>query len=119
MSKPIGRPVLRPSDNDGTIQPQPSTPGFVDLYPHLAEFLVKSRGDGQKATTGTITLFLEQGQFKLCLNDRPLSRSTFISGGSLQQALAAADAALGSHRIKWRVRGYVRAPDRQKYLSQA
>ncbi len=119
MSDKPGRPVARPSQDDGTLPPVVSSPGFVDLYPHLADFLIKSRGDGQTPTTGTITLFLEQGHFKLCLNDRPLARSTFISGWTLHEALKAADAALRSNMIRWRVRGYVRAPDRQKFLTSA
>lgn len=119
MTRKIGRSVRRPSDNDGTLPEPVSSPGFVDLYPHLAEFLVKSRGSGQTPSTGTVTLFLEQGRFKLCLNDRPRSRSTFVSGRTLYEALGAADAGIGSNRLKWRTRGYVQAPDRQKTLSRA
>ncbi len=119
MAEKLGRPVQRPSNDDGQLGPVVSTPGFVDLFPHLAEFLVKSRGGGQKPTTGTITMFLEQGRFKFCLNDRPNSRSTFVSGSTLQETLANAEAMLCSHRAKWRTRGYVQAPDRQKLLSQA
>lgn len=119
MNEPLGRPVQRPSNDDGTVQPVVSSPGFVDKFPYLAEFLTKSRGDGQLPTTGTVTLFLEDGHFKLCLNDRPAARSTFVTGDTLGQVLDAADAALGSNTIKWRVRGYVRRPNRQKYFSQA
>lgn len=119
MAEKLGRPVHRPSNDDGTIAPIVSRPGFVDLYPHLADFLRKTRGDGQNATTGTMTLFLEQGCFKWCLNDRPLSRSTFVSGPTLHLALANAEAGLASGRLKWRTKGYQRQPDRQKFLSRA
>ncbi len=118
MSASIGHPVQRPQGNDGTVDQPVSSPGFRDLYPSLCEFLATPRTSGQKSTTGTLTLFLEDGCFKLCLNDRPRSRSTFVSGQSLRLALQAADAGLASNRLNWRTRGYKKAPDRQKMLNQ-
>ena len=119
MSNEIGRKVRRPSNDDGSMQPEVSTPGFVSNYPDLADFLIKSRGSGQTPSTGTITLFLEQGRFKLCLNDRPLSRSTFVSGGTLFEALANADAGIRGKRLKWRTKGYRTPQNAQKPLNYA
>ncbi len=119
MSAKPGRPVTRPSQDDGTLPPVVSSPGFVDLYPYLTEFLRKPRGSGQTATTGTMTLFLECGCFKWCLNDRPHERSTFVSGPTLHLALANAESLLKSGRAKWRTSGYKKAADRQKYFSRA
>ncbi len=119
MSHEIGRPVQRPSDDDGQLGPEMSSPGFRDLYPYLTEFLAKPRGSGQNSTTGTLTLFLSAGCFKLCINDRPGNRSAFVSGKTLHLALAAAEAGIGGNRIKWRTKGYIRAPDRQFCLDQA
>jgi hypothetical protein len=118
MKEKIGRSIPAPVCSDWTGKPAVSSPGFVDLYPHLTEFLAKSRGSVQTATTGTLTLFLEAGIFKLCLNDRPLARSTFVSGSTLHLALFNAEGVLASGRAKWRTRGYLKAPDRQKTLNQ-
>lgn len=118
MAEKLGRPVQRPSSDDGTLPPAVSTPGFVDLFPYLAEFLIKSAGSGQKTTTGTMTLFLEHHRFKLCMNDRAHSRSAFVSGPTLSEALRAANDALASGRVNWRTRGYIKAPDRQMVLNR-
>lgn len=119
MSSDIGRPVRRPSHDDGQLEVSPSSPGFRDLYPNLCEFLAKPRGSGQNATTGTITLFLSAGCFKWAINDRPNSRSDFVSGQTLHQSLEAIEARMASGRMKWRTKGYQRPLERQTVVSWA
>ncbi len=114
MPLEIGRPVRRPSPNDGTVEQPLSTPGFRDLYPFLCKFLVDCSTNIQTSTAGTITLFLSEGCFKLCINDRAHNRSAFVSGRTLHLALAAADAGIGEGRIRWRIKGYIKAPNAQK-----
>lgn len=70
-------------------------------------------------STGTLTLFLEAGCFKLCLNDRPNARSAFISGKTLTLAFDAAQVGMANSSINWRQKGYKPAQDRQKQFSQA
>jgi len=119
MSSDIGRPVRRPNNNDGQLPVEVSTPGFRDLYPHLCEFLAKPRGSGQNATTGTITLFLSAGCFKLCINDRPCSRSAFVTGKTMHLALSAAEAGIAGGRMKWRTQGYKKPQERQTVVAWA
>ncbi len=119
MERKIGRHVERPSSDDGTVQPPLSSPLFRERWPQLFSFLVNHRGSGQNASTGTLTLFLEQGCFKLCLNDRPNLRSTFVSGKSLTAAFDAADVGMASGRLKWRQKGYQAPETRQKSFLQA
>ena len=119
MSSKIGRPVRRPSNDDGTVQPPLSSPNFRDRWPDLFKFLAQHRGSGQNPSTGTLTLFLEQGCFKLCLNDRPNARSAFVSGKTIVLAFDAASVGIGRGTINWRQKGYKPAQDRQRQFSQA
>ena len=119
MSDQIGRAVLRPTLDDGQVAEPLSTPGFRDLYPYLCEFLAKPRGSGQNATTGTLTLFLSAGCFKLCINDRPGNRSAFVTGKTLHLALAAAEAGIAGQRMKWRTKGYIRTAERQMSFNRS
>lgn len=119
MAPRIGRQVQRFSNDDGQMAPVASTPGFRDLYPYLCEFLAKPRGSGQNATTGTLTLFLSAGCFKLCINDRPGNRSAFVTGKTLHLALAAAEAGIAGNRMKWRSKGYIRTSESQMSFNQS
>lgn len=119
MDQEIGRPVKRPSPDDGTLPQELSSPNFRERWPLLFKFLAQHRGSGQMPSTGTLTLFLEQGCFKLCLNDRPNARSTFISGKSLTLALDAAEVGITQGNIRWRQKGYKQASERQKTFVQA
>lgn len=119
MAEKLGRPVQRPSKDDGQVPPPMSSPNFRERWPELFKFLAMHRGSGQNASTGCLTLFLEQGCFKLCMNDRPNSRSAFVSGKTLTLALDAAEVGMSAKTIRWRQKGYKAAPDRQKQFSQA
>lgn len=119
MTDKIGRPVRRPASDDRMPPTRLSSPDFLERWPELHKFLAIPRGSGQNPSTGTLTLFIEQGCFKLCLNDRPLARSSFVTGRSLTLALDAANVGIANQTIRWRQKGYKSSSDRQKQFSQA
>ncbi len=119
MSQPIGRRVSRPTNPSETKESSVSSPIFMEDWPDLYKFLQNSRGSGQNPTTGTVTLFIENGRFKLCLNDRPNARSCFVTADTLTQALETADVGIRGDLLRWRKKGYHKPQKRQKYLSQS
>lgn len=79
---------------------------FGDRFPDLQYFLEHLRKNGPEAGTGCLTLFFEAGVYKVCLNDRPEKRSSFVSHTSLGEAFRIADLQLRTGRVKWRQKGY-------------
>lgn len=73
--------------------------GMEALYEYLtcAEW-----EDGSLRESSTLLCFVEDGRWKVCLNDRAASRSCWASGDSLLGALASLDAALASGAPEWR-----------------
>jgi len=106
MSNNAGRSVARPAQTADQVEPLVSTAKFAENYPHVYRFIAESRRTENFHKTGSITLFWEDGVFKLCLNDRPNYQSTFVSDRELSGALRIADRGLGSRRLKWRRKGY-------------
>lgn len=106
MSDLIGRRVSKPSVDSVQAEPDLSSPVFQESWPDLYKFLTIHRGSGQMASTGMLTMFIEQRRFKLCVNDRPNARSTFITGPSLTHCFGIADAGLRTGQLKWRQKGY-------------
>jgi len=47
-------------------------------------------------------MFFEQGVYKLAINDRPESRSCFVSSTSLSEAFLIADRGLRTGGLRWR-----------------
>ena len=76
---------------------------WASLYPALSEFLAATRwSDGTARVPGTLTLFTDGPQWKLCLSDKDQSRVAFVSGSSPQSALMAAEAGLIGSTLDWR-----------------
>ena len=76
---------------------------LLSAYPHVVEYCVESSwDDGAPRETSTLLLFVEEGRWKLCLHDRALSRSAWVSGASPEACLEALEAALGSEVVEWR-----------------
>lgn len=72
--------------------------------PALSEFLSEARwDDGSPRVTGSITLFCDDGVWKLCLSDKDAGRVAFVSAGTPTEVFAAADKALQSSSLDWRV----------------
>jgi hypothetical protein len=97
----------------GTVTPaEPAVlgngPGILEMYPDLTEFLTAVRWpDGTARETGTAMVFVEAGAWKVWLHDRDAHMGCFVSGHSLEGALAAAEGAVAGQSGDWR-------PDRKK-----
>jgi hypothetical protein len=51
---------------------------------------------------GSLTLFTDAGAWKLCLSDKDQSRIAFVTSGSPQDLLAAAERGLVADSLDWR-----------------
>lgn len=72
-------------------------------YPVLVAFLVeRTWNDGTARIPGTLTCFVECGQWKGCLSCRSSSRKAFLSAGSLQELLDELESHLASDELDWR-----------------
>ena len=68
---------------------------WLKNYTMLSEMLTCEKyDDGSKRKTSTITAFVDQGAFKVCLNDRDMEQSLYRSGRSFGEALDALELAL-------------------------
>lgn len=73
------------------------------LYPLTVEMLTaRCYGDGSPRVPATLTIFAEMGVWKLCLNDKDLARTAWISSASLVGAIERLEAQLGSDSCEWR-----------------
>jgi len=112
----IGRGVERPgkpgiSEFEETV----STPDFQERFPTLFRFLAEIRETPHWQKTGCVTLFWEDGVYKLVLNDRPACCSCFVSNARLGDLFAIADRGLRSGSLQWRTKGY--KPSAQRLLN--
>jgi hypothetical protein len=71
--------------------------------PGLWEYLTATRyEDGARRETATLTLFVEEGLIKGCLNDRDKGRVAFVSGRSVDAVLEALEQGLQLGALDWR-----------------
>jgi len=72
----------------------------ASLVEHLAH---DAWDDGQVRQRSTITLFIEDGLFKLCLNDREAESSLFVTADSFDECIKKLEKKLnGSEAPDWR-----------------
>ena len=106
MAENPGRQIARPPASHVDVASSPVLGKFALTYPLLQAFLEEKRVSQNHHKTGCMTLFWDHGSYKLCLNDRPQERSTFVTGRSLGQLFAAADSGLECGQLEWRKKGY-------------
>jgi len=106
MTQKIGRPLARPAVTEDQVNCDPSRAEFHIRWPRLQEFLEKPRPCGDLYTTGCLTIFFEDGRFKVAVNDRPNRRSTFVSGTMLTECLTIIERGLRGNSLKWRTVGW-------------
>ena len=83
-----------------------SDAAFRARYPALYEWLsLDQYDDGQPRETATLLVFLDDGAFKVCLNDRDQGRSLWATGGSFDASLQALEAFLATGEGDWRSSG--------------
>jgi len=78
---------------------------FRAAYPAMAEFMMGDEGTPpEDGKTATLLLFVEEGLFKVCLNDRAQDVSGWASGATFDQVLASLESALQDGTLAWRSR---------------
>jgi hypothetical protein len=97
--------LLKRGDN-GVSQcdtPLSVTGAFGKLYPDLVTFVSQSKwDDGSERTCGTILLLCEEGRAKVWLNDKDAGLSCWVSGDTMEAALASANKAVSTGGGDWR-----------------
>ena len=97
--------VKRPTDSSGHGS---SSEALVDAkfckdFPLLLTYLTDGRWeDGSARILSTISLSVEDGRWKLCLNDKDLRRSLYFTGDTLQDVFRSVEKALGGSSADWR-----------------
>jgi len=77
---------------------------LAERLPLLIEWLGSARyEDGSIRVLPSMTIFVEPGCLKACLNDRDQSLVAFLSAGSLTGLLDALEAGLAEDSLDWRV----------------
>lgn len=98
--------ALRRPVSDVTREERPSVPSDHDLQercPVLFDYLTSlAYEDGTQRQTASLIAFVEEGQFKVCLNDRDTDRVLFVSGDTLQETLDVLEAVINDDRPPWR-----------------
>jgi len=106
MIDTVGRKIERPLIETSEAVSTPKNGNFAKNYPALQDFLERKRGSHSYHKTGSATLFVDGELYKLCLNDRPLNRSCFVSASSMVKLFQTADTGLANNRLEWRTKGY-------------
>jgi len=76
---------------------------LTTFAPTVCEWLTSAHyDDGELRETSTIGLFVDCGVLKLCLNDRDLCRTLYVTSDSLEGALEALEKALRGGTPDWR-----------------
>lgn len=80
-----------------------SADGLGPRFAGLVEFLsCTAYPDGAPRKAGTLTLFVEEGYFKACLNDRDQSLTAWAADSSLEALLDGLERGLQSDTLTWR-----------------
>jgi len=79
-------------------------PWLAEDFPFLWSYLAdESYADGTPRKRSTLTVFVEDGLVKGCLNDRDNARSVFMSGEDLESLLAALEGQVQEKGCPWRM----------------
>jgi hypothetical protein len=71
--------------------------------PALVEYLLSDKwDDGKVRVTSTLLLFVDQGEWKACLNDRDGGRVAFVTAGTVAGLLGALEEQLQAGSAEWR-----------------
>jgi len=78
---------------------------FTSLLPALSEHLILTQYmDGTPRQTSTLLIFVDEGVLKLCLSDREVGRTCFVTGRTFEEALKTLDAGLVDDTLDWRTK---------------
>jgi hypothetical protein len=95
MKRPHG-----PESSNG----QPLELGEISrLFPLIVEYLTATTwDDGSERELATLMMFVDGNRWKLCLNDRALSRVAFMTGKDPEEALSSLEDGLQRDSVDWR-----------------
>lgn len=83
--------------------PRPAAPYPLDSVPRLWEFLAHRQFEGgERRLPGSLTLFYQDGGFKVCLSDKDSGSVGFVWGPDPYEAVMAAERGLEENTIDWR-----------------
>lgn len=81
----------------------PNDPEFAKRYPALWEYLTEREWEkGKPRERATLTVFVDEDEFKLSFNDRGNQRSAFITAGTFSGLLDALEQGLKEDDLGWR-----------------
>lgn len=101
VSKYLDRP--QPSGGSGGSGPPASDSEFAALYPALWEYLTLAVwDDGGPREPATLLLFVGEGRWKACLNDKANDRTGWRSAESFAGLLEGLEAGLAGGGMDWR-----------------
>jgi hypothetical protein len=101
----MGKYLNKPTDQAPPSSSSPLCPSgeWPILYPALYEFLTLTVWeDGSMRQCGSLTLFVDQSLWKCCLSDKDGHRVAFVSGGSVEGVLQAAEGGIVRSELDWR-----------------
>jgi hypothetical protein len=100
LNKPTG---MLPASSSAPLCPSGEWP---TLFPALVEFLTLAVWeDGTSRLPGSLTLFVDNCSWKVCLHCKDTARVGFVSSSSAEGALQAAEDALVRSTLDWRPAG--------------
>lgn len=102
MTTKAGRRVPSPVITADQLPSPVSIPKMARKWPALWKFFQEKRRKTNIRANGCLTLFFEDGRFKLCVNDRANQRSLFVSGSEVAEVFDLANRALESDKVGWR-----------------
>ena len=74
-----------------------------DRWPALFEHLTATRWDnGEERQTSSLSVFMDSGVLKACLNDKAESRVAFVASASFEGLLDALDEGIQNGSLDWR-----------------
>jgi hypothetical protein len=102
VEKFFNRPGGDKSDKDGEGVPM-ADPAFRKAYPTLAAYLLDvSWPDGEERQVGSLVVFAEEGQWKVCLSDRDTGHVLWASAKTFGDLCLCLEARLTDKGVDWR-----------------
>lgn len=99
------------SEPAGVLSPAALGSSVLSVCPLLVEHLTCCRWeDGEVRETSTVTIVVDDGVLKACLNDRSERRSLWVTSTTVEGLIGALENVLGEGNVGWRAWG----PDNRK-----
>jgi hypothetical protein len=96
--------MKRPSTIAGAAGDRPECGRLFESAPLTIEYLTNAVWeDGEERQLSTITIFRQDGAWKVWLNDRACERFVCLTGTTVEQAIASLEKQLREDTVAWRV----------------